>query len=221
MWFVNQLRAEASKTYSKQLTKNTAFELGKLLLIMGCSASSNNRRGSTTTIVVQPVDTNSGFTDRQMFIVRKTWKLLATDLTRRGSKVFVKIFELNPHVKGLFPFKNLDDANELLLDANFKGHASRFMNAVGAVVDNMDNLEESLAPLLIGLGENHVKFEGFKPEYFNSFSQAMNIVWKEDLGKRYTTEAEEAWKVVFAFIMDNLKVGFINAQAIQKYNGSV
>ena len=187
---------------------------------MGCSASSKQGKGSTTTIVVAPATANSGFTDRQKMIVRKTWKLLATDLTGRGSKVFVKIFELNPQVKGLFSFKNVD-GNDLLLDPGFKGHASRFMNAVGAVRDNVDNLEESLAPLLIGLGENHVNFEGFKPEYFNSFSQAMNVIWKADLGKRYTTEAEEAWTAVFKFIMDNLKVGFINAQRIQKINGSV
>ena len=188
---------------------------------MGCSASSNNIKGCTTTIVVQPATSNSGFTDRQKIIVRKTWKILATDLTGRGSKVFVKIFELNPNVKALFPFRNVNDTDQLLLDTNFKGHASRFMNAVGAVVDNMDNLEESLALLLIGLGENHVHFEGFKPDYFNSFSQAMNIIWKEDLGKRYTPEAEDAWNTVFTFIMDNLKVGFINALATQKYNGSV
>ena len=190
-------------------------------VIMGCSASNrSNVKGFTTTIAVAPVASNSGFTERQKLIVRKTWKLLATDLTGRGSKVFMKIFELNPHVKALFAFKNVD-GDELLLDPGFKGHASRFMNAVGAVVDNMDHLEESLAPLLIGLGENHVNFEGFKPEYFNSFSQSMNIIWKQDLGKRYTAEAEEAWKEVFSFIMDNLKIGFMKAQAIKKTNGSV
>ena len=136
--------------------------------------------------------------------------MLATDLTGRGSKVFQKIFELNPLVKNLFPFKHVEGA-DLLLEPNFKGHASRFMNAVGAVVDNLDNLDEALAPLLIGLGENHVTFDGFKPEYFNFFAQAMHLVWKEDLKSKYTTEAEEAWKAVFAFIMDNLKLGYMKS----------
>ena len=45
------------------------------------------------------------------------------------------------------------------MDVSFKGHASRFMNAVGAVVDNLQNLEETLTPLLVGLGENHVHFQ--------------------------------------------------------------
>ena len=185
--------------------------------MMGCSAS--NTKDSAITIRVQPVNTNSGFTDRQKLIVRKTWKILATDLTGRGTKVFMKIFELNPYVKSIFPFKNID-GEELLLDTSFKGHASRFMNAVGAVVDNLNNLEESLAPLLIGLGETHVNFEGFKPDYFNIFSEAMNLVWKEDLGKRYTMETEEAWTEVFEFIMENLKVGFIKAQAVRKNKDS-
>ena len=59
---------------------------------MGCSASSKQGKGSTATIVVAPATANSGFTDRQKIIVRKTWKLLATDLTGRGSKVFVTDF---------------------------------------------------------------------------------------------------------------------------------
>ena len=43
---------------------------------MGCSVSSKQGKGSTTTIVVVPATANSGFTDRQKFIVRKNLKTI-------------------------------------------------------------------------------------------------------------------------------------------------
>ncbi len=152
-----------------------------------------------------------GFTDRQKTIVRKTWKLLATDLTGRGIKVFTRIFEIQPDLKQLFSFRNAE-GEAMLKDTRFKGHASRFMNSVGAVVDNLDNLSETLKPLLTELGMNHVNFQGFEPEYFNVFFKAMNQVWAEDLGSKFTAEAQEAWTLVFSFIMDNLKLGFAMAK---------
>ncbi len=193
---------------------------------MGCSASKSTK---TATVVntngrsnhPQQVESNSSsryeFSDEQKKLVRKNWKFLANDLTGRGTKVFLKIFLLNTEVKSLFPFRELE-GEKLIKGHEFKGHASRFMQAVGAVVDNIDTLDQSLAPLLIDLGKQHIHFKGFKPDYFNAFEHAMLSVWSEELGNKFDHTAREAWNKIFKFILMKLKEGF--AIAIEAHSAN-
>ena len=136
---------------------------------------------------------------------------MGTDLTARGSKVFLRIFEKNPYVKKIFPFRDCE-GEDLLKNPSFKGHASRFMQAVGAVVDNINDPETALSPVLIGLGKNHTSFEGFKPEYFGAFTEAMQYVWRTELKVKYTPEVAETWDMVFIFIMQTLKEGYVREE---------
>jgi hemoglobin-like flavoprotein len=140
-------------------------------------------------------------------IVKKTWKYLARDMSAIGARVFLRIFEINPDLKQLFPFRN-DDGESLRNDPNFTGHASRFMQAVGAANDNIHNLEAFLGPLLIGLGKQHIKFGGFKPEYWDVFTEAMLFVWERELGEDFNDKCRYAWTKVFDFIMEQLKEGY-------------
>lgn len=146
-------------------------------------------------------------TDQHKKVIVKNWKILSTDLTGRGSRIFMLIFARNPLVKSLFTCGHLE-GDALLADPNFKGHASRFMQAVGAVVDNLDNYREALAPLLNDLGRRHVYFKGFKPIYFNDFQESIMQVFAEDLGSKFNSFAREAWRLVFLFILTELKRGF-------------
>ncbi|XP_064596366.1 neuroglobin-like [Liolophura sinensis] len=153
---------------------------------------------------------NLQISDEQKHVVKKTWKLLSNDMAGHGSEVFLRIFQLYPHVKQLFPCRDAE-GEELLHHPTFKGHASRFMQAVGAAVDNIDDLDEALRPLLIGLGRQHIHFKGFRPDYFNAFTESMMYVWQQELKEKFTDFAKEAWKTVFDFIMGTLKEGFFLA----------
>lgn len=172
---------------------------------MGCSPSMD---------VVKPTlngaSNHSIFTEKQKKIVIRNWKMLSNDLSGRGSKIFLRIFEMNPAVKKLFPCGHLE-GEALLKDPHFKGHASRFMQAVGAVIDNIDNYEEALAPLLLGLGRQHIHFKGFQPDYWNSFESAILHVWREELASKFNTDAREAWHKVFQFILTKLNEGYQQA----------
>ncbi|XP_071115047.1 hemoglobin subunit mu-like [Haliotis cracherodii] len=154
---------------------------------------------------------NSYISGKQRMLVQKTWPYLAGDIAGIGSKVFIRIFQLYPNVKQLFPCRH-KEGKELLQDQNFKGHASRFMQAVGAVVDNIDDLDRSLSPLLIGLGRQHIHYNGFIPENFDAFTESMTLTWSEELKGRFTEEVKDAWEAVFDFIMMKLKVGFAQAR---------
>ena len=115
-----------------------------------------------------------------------------------------------PHIKELFPCGHLE-GDDLTRDISFKGHASRFMQAVGAVIDNIDNYEQALSPLLNSLGRQHIHYRGFKYNYFDEFEEAMIHVWSEDLGAKFTPEARDTWHQVFGFIMEELKMGYQDA----------
>ena len=170
---------------------------------MGCTSSilANN-----TTL---PISTQA-FTQQQKHLVLKTWSILNGDMKGRGTRIFLRIFQLNPDVKRLFPCRHLDGA-ELVQDSVFKGHAMRFMEYIGAVVDNIDHYEEALSPLLRSLGRQHIFYSGFRYHYFDAFEEAMMHVWAEDLGSLFTDDARMAWHHIFSFVIIELKQGFSDA----------
>lgn len=90
----------------------------------------------------------------------------------------------------------------------FAGHASRFMQAVGAMVDNMDDLDNTMYPVLINLGKRHVLFEDFEGNFFDAFEQGMLLVWSDELGTRFDEKVRDAWQMVFSYIIRTLKAGY-------------
>ena len=142
--------------------------------------------------------------------VTKTWRLLSRDISGIGAKIFVQIFESNPEIKHIFHCDGIE-GNALLTNSQFKGHASRFMQAIGAAVDNIDDLQGGMGPMLEGLGKQHLSFEGFKPEYWDNFTGAILNVFKDTLHHRFTPEVASAWKLVFVFVILKLKQGYQQA----------
>ena len=145
--------------------------------------------------------------DDERLIIKRQWKVLSNDMKGLGCAVFMQIFKDFPEVKQLFPCRDVE-TDKLLSCVQFKGHAFRFMQAVAAVVDNIDDLDKNMSVALVGLGEQHVGIKGIKPAYFDGFYLALCKVWKARLGWRYKLECATAWNRVFAYIMDRLKEGY-------------
>ena len=100
------------------------------------------------------------------------------------------------------------EGEELLHNLTFKGHASRFMQAVGAVVDNIENTDEDLDEVIKTLGKQHKLHADFKVEYFDVFKQAMVEVWKDELGNIFTMNTKEAWCLVFNYLREKMQAGY-------------
>ncbi|XP_052809362.1 cytoglobin-2-like [Mya arenaria] len=151
-----------------------------------------------------------GFTDHEKALIKKTWRVVSNNMPGVGAKIFLKIFSLRPQVKQIFPCRDVT-GEDLLRDTHFRGHASRFMQAVGAAVDNINDLDQAMAPLLFGLGTQHIHYSGFKPEYFDIFIVAILEVFAEELGSKYTEGVATAWRRVVEFIISKLKEGYVHA----------
>ena len=145
--------------------------------------------------------------EKQKIIIRRTWKVLSADMKDTGIAVFLRIFNDNPEIKQLFPYRD-KEIHQLLHTSEFKRHASRFMHAVGMGVANLDELEKSMSPTLLTLGKQHYTCVGFRPIYFEIFYRAIVKVFREKLGLCYTAECEEAWCLVLVFMMEKLKKGY-------------
>ena len=147
---------------------------------------------------------------RQLKVVQETWAMLDKDQSGRGIRVFQQIFTLAPETKGLFNFRYIPD-DELHNNQLFKAHAGRFMQIICNVMDNANDLDTQVKPTLHNLGQAHVMKFGVSMEYFDLFKSAMLTVWSKDLGKAFTVEAREAWTIVFEYILQEMKVGFMSA----------
>ncbi|ESN99596.1 hypothetical protein HELRODRAFT_176761 [Helobdella robusta] len=171
---------------------------------MGCICSMIRKRNGFD----DSVYLDAPLTDPQKRKLNETWALLSIEIEKKGTRMFKLLFHKNPFIKNLFPFRNLD-GDELESDPSFVAHAHRFMNTLGQVMHNLDRYKEIVAPQLVELGRRHANFIGFKPNYFNHFEEAMMDVFSEDLGPIvFDVKAVEAWRVVFRFILIELKRGF-------------
>ena len=177
---------------------------------MGCSPSLDVPKPN---IIVNRLDDRTPndihlLSRNQRHLVRKTWRYLADDMTGRGTIVFSFIFLLCPDLKKLFPFRDVVE-EDLVNNFEYRCHAARFMQVVGAVVGGLSNLNEVINPLLEELGDRHSHHVGMPAEAFEVFKNAMILAWEQELRAKFTPEAKEAWIVVFDVIIFALRRGFL------------
>ena len=188
---------------------------------MGCTASVSFVGAKCICLkpnqpVIQKQSVGIGTTEKA--IIKRQWKVLSADIRGNGTAVFLQLFKQNPELKKLFSFRHIDDT-ELWHDVEFKRHGIRFMQAINATVENIDDLETSMSGTLEDLGRQHVSFTGFKPTFFEAFHDAIISVWKEVLGTRFTPACEAAWSHLLAYIMETLKRGHCLASIEVKVKG--
>ncbi|XP_045191260.2 hemoglobin subunit beta-2-like [Mercenaria mercenaria] len=146
--------------------------------------------------------------------LRRTWPTLANDLQGNGLQLFLRIFDMCPEVKVLFSVENVRPS-QLARNVNIKAHGARFANAIGSVVESLDEYNQKdnkSCKFLFALGQKHKRFTGFKPEYFDIFYEALMCQWKRCMGDQFTPEVSEAWGHLFVHIMETLKEGYFSKE---------
>ena len=145
-------------------------------------------------------------------IVRETWPALVRDLQGNGLQLFLRIFELCPEVKALFHVENVRHS-QLARNANIKAHGKRFINAIGSAVESVDDFDKAdseFFKFLFTLGQQHQRYIGFKPEYFEIFYDALMRQWELCMGNQFTKEVSESWSHLFVFLMGKLREGYLS-----------
>lgn len=188
-----------SSIYDKQmLYPNTSKRRNKKRLLITKFAFDNTCIGTVTA--------------EERMIVTKTWKIMAKDLPGNGLQVFLRIFEIAPDVKKLFSIEH-ERHSDVVRNVMIRSHASRFMQAIGAAVDRINDLDRSndLDRLLHCLGQQHTHYVGFSPDFFEVFYEALMWQWERNMDKTFTQEVADAWSHVFAYVMWRLKEGYFGS----------
>ena len=178
--------------------------------MMGCSTSISKGTSQNTERWRSLIKNESFISNENKEFVKRTWRIISSDIQEVGAKIFISIFDINPLVKEIFQCDTLE-GDALLKNKRFRGHATRFMQAIGVTVDNIDDLHGVVGPMLEDLGRQHHTFDRFKPGYWDCFTEAILQVWKDQMRYRFTAEVESAWKTLFAFIILKLKDGYQQA----------
>ncbi|XP_070572417.1 hemoglobin subunit epsilon-like [Ptychodera flava] len=181
---------------------------------MGCSDSTHavSQRNSNANAPIPKMSKAVEFTPMEVSILRGTWPVMASDMTTNGGKIFLRIFSVAPAVKDLFPFRYVPDSM-LSQTESFKMHGRRFMQSVGAVIENLDNLDGDISVLLYNLGVRHCDFDGVSQDYFNLYTDCMIYTWDITMdGDKFTPEVRETWRKLFDFIIGRVKEGFASGK---------
>ncbi|XP_006812324.1 uncharacterized protein LOC102809701 [Saccoglossus kowalevskii] len=177
---------------------------------MGCTESIGTAvagmRGNN--VHIANLSKSPRFSSEQISELRRTWPKLACDLTGNGAQVFLQIFAINENIKILFPFRYVP-VDILSQNEVFRGHSRRFMQAVGACVENLENLDGDVTTLFVGLGKKHIHFEGFKVDYFSTYVTSMQTVWDIALtGHHYDKQTKQSWTQIFEFVITRMAEGY-------------
>ena len=82
------------------------------------------------------------------------------------------------------------------------------MAVVKQAVENMDDMEESFAPVLLKLGARHSANIDFSVDNFAVFIESLLATWNSELTDQMTPECTVAWGTLFGYIMLRLQQGF-------------
>ena len=89
------------------------------------------------------------------------------------------------------------------------------MQALAAVVENLEDLDGILTPLFTKLGNTHLGFEGFNVADLPLFVEAIMAVLEVDLGQmRFTSRVRKLWLRVCLYITSTMRQGYNGHQEI-------
>ncbi|WP_299551271.1 globin family protein [Seonamhaeicola sp.] len=103
---------------------------------------------------------------------------------------YSKLFELDPHLKPLFPSS----------EEAMKVQGNKLMSMLAAAVAGLSNLE-ALVPILQDLGKRHVEYK-VEPFHYTTVGEALLGTLETGLGDDFTPEVKEAWASVYGTMSD-------------------
>ena len=199
---------------------------------MGCTASfvvsdqSNIKRKLKASTTINPTfntvnnqTTTLSREDKEK--IKESWKMLSNDMLGNGGKVMLRLIDMNGEIKHILGLVELE-GKSLNDNAAFKLQCLRVMQTIGALVDNIDNMEDTVFPVLHELGRQHFAYNRFVQKLWNPFPEAVLYVWERELSDTFTPDVPLSWTPLLLLIVCKMKEGYQHACAedtMKKLNG--
>ena len=137
-------------------------------------------------------------TDRQLALIRTSFKALRDDPKPRSLEFYDHFFRHAPALR------------EMFRDDDIGGQGMRFMSTLAVIVDNLDN-PDKISERFADLGQSH-RAMGVKAQHFEPMGEALIDTLAEALGAKFTNETRKAWRTAYAdFTKQIIQLGDIQA----------
>ncbi|KAK5618037.1 hypothetical protein CRENBAI_023197 [Crenichthys baileyi] len=153
--------------------------------------------------------------EEQIQMVKDSWKVIRDDIAKVGIIMFVRLFETHPECKDVFfLFRDVQDLERLRTNRELRAHGLRVMSFIEKSVARLDQ-PERLEALAVELGKSHYHYNA-APKYYNYVGAEFICAVQPILKERWTTELEEAWKMMFQYLTSLMKQGYQEESARQR-----
>lgn len=137
-------------------------------------------------------NSTTGLTNTQQQAIEKTWAIIYADVGTHGLELFLRLFKQVPHSKGYFEkFKN-KSLEELRESRVLKYHATKMMDGVNLLINNLGN-GENLVNEIQKLAREHQARSVTSQDFRLAFDILQNLL-KVTLSDNYDDVASESWK---------------------------
>jgi hemoglobin-like flavoprotein len=122
-------------------------------------------------------------TARHRSMIRSNWELMRPVAVHVADLFYDRLVELDPSLEELFP----EDPDT---------QRPRFLKAVAAAVNGMDDLE-AMRPLLNELGKRQAA-EGLRESHYVTIGKALLWTFEQSLAEDFTPPVKDAWATLYA-----------------------
>ena len=119
-------------------------------------------------------------------LLKTTWAKVAPIADFAAGLFYDRLFTLDPSLKPMFA------------NADMKEQRRKLMQAIGAVVNGVNNLE-ALVPTLEQLGRNHARF-GVTDRHYETVAAALLWTLEQGLKDAWTPAAQSAWTAAYTTV---------------------
>ena len=133
--------------------------------------------------------TGKKLTRKQVAEIRASFRALQPKVLEASQIFYDRLFEIAPELRKLFR-------------SDIEGQGMRFMTALGAILDHIDD-REALTPHLRRLAQGHSAY-GVQAENFKPMGQALIWTMRDVLGDDLSAEAELAWERAYDRLADEM-----------------
>ncbi|KAI1896724.1 hypothetical protein AGOR_G00097750 [Albula goreensis] len=133
-------------------------------------------------------------------VILNTWARVYENSEDVGVSVLIRFFVNFPSAKQYFSqFRDMDDPEEMERSTQLRKHASRVMNAINTVLENLHD-PDKVSSVLGLVGKAHALKHKVEPMYFKILSGVILEVLTEDYPNLFTAEAQRAWTKLMGLI---------------------
>ncbi|XP_053700796.1 x globin [Synchiropus splendidus] len=145
--------------------------------------------------------------ERQVHIIKESWRVIRDDIAKVGIIMFVKLFETHPECKDVFfLFRDVKDLEKLRSSRELRAHGLRVMSFIEKSVARLDQ-PERLEVLAVELGKSHFHYNA-PPKYFGYVGAEFICAVQPILREQWSDELETAWKTLFLYVIGLMRSGY-------------